>query len=197
MVIFTAQVRLEGSPSSAPAWHFQYILCFCMCSDSHANSFQLTWHPSEGGGDCISEEASCQGILPSTLCPQHAQGGRWNPLLAGYMPWWLSMGEASRARSTRLPWLCQHTSASWGPSGPFPTSRQHQPASRHLWGKQSPLQPHHKMPARSQQPASHITLALAKTWTPCQLSIGCRTRTPKPAWSPISGKLTCLNKINK
>lgn len=29
-----------------------------------------------------------------------------------------------------------------------------QPASRHPWGKQSPLQPHPKMPARSQQPAS-------------------------------------------
>lgn len=37
----------------------------------------------------------------------------------------------------------------------------------------------------------------AKAWTPCQLSTGCRRRTPKPAQSPISRKLTCLNKINK
>lgn len=37
----------------------------------------------------------------------------------------------------------------------------------------------------------------AKAWTPCQLSAGCRRRTPKSAQSPISRKLTCLNKINK
>lgn len=81
-------------------------------------------------GTSCAEGTPCQGILPSTLCPPHAHRGGWNPLSAGYMPWWLSLGQASQARSATLPQLCQDAGASWGPSGPFPTSCQRPPDSQ-------------------------------------------------------------------
>lgn len=166
-----------------------------MCSDCPANSLQLTWHPSEGGGDLICRGGSLPGHPAQHSAPLTCSQRRVKPSF-GWVHAIVAVpgpGEPSKER---------HAASTPVPAGDRPdlsprAASARQPASRHPWGKKSRLQPHPKMPARSQQPASHITLALAKAWTPCQLSTGWRRRTPKPAQSPISRKLTCLNKANK
>lgn len=163
-----------------------------MCSDSQANSFQLTRHASEGGGNLICRGGILPGHPTRHTVPPTCSGRQVKPSFGWVHAMVAAHGRGKPSKKCHVAMALPARQCQLGTVWTFPHEVP-APASQPA-GTRGASKARCSPTPKCQQEASSQR---AKAWTPCQLSAGCRRRTPKSAQSPISRKLTCLNKINK